>query len=1061
MDRTPKLAKLTRPSAARLLLRQRLVQQLLPQPDTKAVAYIHAPAGSGKTSLAATFAERLQVPCLWYQVDAGDNDLASVFYHLRIAATSAFAGEARHLPLLTPEYALGIEAFSRSFLRQLFALTGAHFLLVFDDCHAVTRESAFIELLRWAIEELPPHVQLLMLSRLSPSAAFARIRAKSELVEIDAAALSLSEEEAAAMAQHLDRADLSKSDLARVIARVGAWITGFMLALRSKPSSAVSMSDGCQPGQLLFDYFAVEAFGNRPVLEQKLLLELAVLPWMSERSAAALTGLPQTLPLLETLATEQHFTSLRSGSPKVFVFHPLFRDFLLAQGVERLPESELRTLRGRAAELLEREGADADAFALYAQAQAWAPAVDVLLRAAQSLIAEGRHSTVRNWIGQIPVDRVEHDARLLRWLAAAWLTQDPDLAQTHYWRAYRLAMRGRDKALMARCWSGTVDAVFLGHRDLSRLDGLFEEFDRCVADCLGELPLPDRGRIVASAFLALVFRRPNHPRIAAWTGQLRLMSHLIPDKLVRRLLSLQLTMSHLWRGDVRSAHAVVKRSGPPTRDLDADPFVALTVALSQATYFLHSGEHEVCVARVEQGLEISSRTGLRLWDATLCGNGAAACLGAGDAIHARRLATRMAEVLDEVRLVEYSQLQGLEAWLALTEGASHVALDRIDLALDAATRCGVPYFRGICLLMAADINVDCQRFDEARAFVERVAEAVAATGNNMLTWFACLMRARVAVATGDAAAALPELREGLRIGREHGYQHFYYWPRETLSALFAVALENDIEVDYVHTLILHNKMSPPRAAPAPANWPWAVRVFTLGRWRVEVDGAPLTFVGKVQKTPLKLLKALIAFGGSDVSEQTVIDALWPDADGDAARQTLATTLSRLRKLVGGNAIIRQDARLSINAEFVWSDIAALRALHLLQERDERRVLRDIKDLYRGRFLVDDDDAHWATPMRERIHKLTIATLVQVARKALVAERHDDAISACEQGIDLDETAEPLYVSALQAFAAVGRTSDAVKLYRQCQQVLATHLGTVPSHETQTAYQAVLARTASE
>ena len=639
--------------------------------------------------------------------------------------------------------------------------------------------------------------------------------------------------------------------------------------------------------------------------------------------------------------------------------------------------------------------------------------------------------------------------------------EDAELALTHYARAYQQAKNKGDKALIAHCWSGTVDAVFLGFRDFTRLDEIFEEFDRGVADCLGQLPVAERGRIVASAFLALVFRRPNHPRIAAWAGQLRVMSHLVPDKLVRRLLSLQLTMSHLWRGDLRSAHTVVKRTGPPSRELDADPFVALTVALSQSAYYLHSGEHEVCVARVEQGLDISARTGLRIWDATLCGNGAAACLGAGDIAHGRKLISRMAEILDEARIVEYSHLLGLEAWQSLMDGASGNALYKIELALDAVTRGGVPYFQGICLLMAAEIFVHCQRFDDAHAFVEQVSEPVAASSNNMLEWFGFLMRARIGVAKGDDEAALSALRAGMRIGREHGYRHFYFWPRETLSALFAVALENDIEIDYVRTLILHNKMSPPRAAPAPANWPWAVRVYTLGRWRVEVDGVPLTFVGKIQKTPLKLLKALIAFGGNDVSEQTVIDALWPDADGDAARQTLATTLSRLRKLVGGNAIIRQDARLSINAEFVWNDIAALRALHPLQELDERRVLNNIKDLYRGRFLVDDDDAHWATPMRERIHKLAIATLVQVARKALVAERHDDAILACEQGIDLDETAEPLYVSALQAFAAVGRTSDAVKLYRQCQQVLATHLGTVPSRETQTAYQAVLARTVSE
>ncbi len=58
---------------------------------------------------------------------------------------------------------------------------------------------------------------------------------------------------------------------------------------------------------------------------------------------------------------------------------------------------------------------------------------------------------------------------------------------------------------------------------------------------------------------------------------------------------------------------------------------------------------------------------------------------------------------------------------------------------------------------------------------------------------------------------------------------------------------------------------------------------------------PVRFTGKAQRKPLALLQALVAFGGQRVREDRLSEALWPDADGDAAHQALSTTLHRLRR----------------------------------------------------------------------------------------------------------------------------------------------------------------------
>ena len=75
---------------------------------------------------------------------------------------------------------------------------------------------------------------------------------------------------------------------------------------------------------------------------------------------------------------------------------------------------------------------------------------------------------------------------------------------------------------------------------------------------------------------------------------------------------------------------------------------------------------------------------------------------------------------------------------------------------------------------------------------------------------------------------------------------------------------------------------------------------------------------------LAALKALIAFGSVNVSEAKLADVLSSDEGGDAALRLLATTVHRLRKLLGdAEAIIVNDSRISLNPDRVWVDIRAL------------------------------------------------------------------------------------------------------------------------------------------
>ena len=72
-----------------------------------------------------------------------------------------------------------------------------------------------------------------------------------------------------------------------------------------------------------------------------------------------------------------------------------------------------------------------------------------------------------------------------------------------------------------------------------------------------------------------------------------------------------------------------------------------------------------------------------------------------------------------------------------------------------------------------------------------------------------------------------------------------------------------------------------------------VRIYTLGRFSLLLHGQPAIFGRKTPQRPLELLKAVIAYGGRDISLSLLTAALWPDSDGDDARRAFDTTLFRL------------------------------------------------------------------------------------------------------------------------------------------------------------------------
>ena len=123
-----------------------------------------------------------------------------------------------------------------------------------------------------------------------------------------------------------------------------------------------------------------------------------------------------------------------------------------------------------------------------------------------------------------------------------------------------------------------------------------------------------------------------------------------------------------------------------------------------------------------------------------------------------------------------------------------------------------------------------------------------------------------------------------------------------LRGALSEALRADVESEYFRQIIQRFDLWP---GPAnDENWPWPLRLRVLGPFELLVDGVPPAFSRKLPRKTLALLCAIIAFGGRDIPEQRLLDALWPQEDGDVAYGALTASVRRLREMLGRKSAIR-------------------------------------------------------------------------------------------------------------------------------------------------------------
>ncbi|QBD77653.1 transcriptional regulator [Ktedonosporobacter rubrisoli] len=393
---------------ATLVVRERLLFTLdaaLSRPLT----LLSASAGWGKTTLLATWVQKHPQSVAWLTLEEMDNDpmrfWISVIEALRRCRPGI--GEQALSLLQTPAPSLAPLATSLTALLNELANQHAEaspILLILDDYHVINEPTIHTSLTFW-LEHLPPHVHLLLASRVDPDLPLARLRVRSYLAEIRDTDLRFTREETQSFLTQRMSLALSENEIELLQARTEGWIASLHLAAlilqkHADPSAYVQALSGSQ--RYLLDYMREEVLAHLPETLQDFLLQTCELPQLNASLCDAIRDREDSARLLEQVERANLFLLPLDESRQWYRYHALWAQAMQHEARARLGTTTLRLLRNKASRWYEQQSLLPEAIEAALAGEDFARAASLIERFIIPQSFRNSYHTLSRWLRQLP-----------------------------------------------------------------------------------------------------------------------------------------------------------------------------------------------------------------------------------------------------------------------------------------------------------------------------------------------------------------------------------------------------------------------------------------------------------------------------------------------------------------------------------------------------------------------------------------------------------------------------------------------------------------------------------
>jgi LuxR family maltose regulon positive regulatory protein len=356
----------------------------------------------------------------WLSLDGADNDPIRFWTYLIAACQTVRAGVGEaalalfRMPQQMPEDAVP------TILINDMAEQAHKLVLILDDYHIIQNQ-AIHSAVSFLVEHIPDNLHIIFSTRVDPPWPLARYRSRGQLVEIRAADLRFTDEEAANFLNQTMGLNLTAREIGSLEARTEGWVAGLQLAalsMRGRKDIPGFIKAFTGSHAYVADYLVEEVLQHLPKEMQTFLMRTSILERLSADLCETVTGSQDGQAALAALQRENLFVLPLDDEGRWFRYHHLFADLLQARLRQSLPADGISSLHSRASQWYGQNGFVIEAVNHALAAQDFEAAADLIQQNASDITIRGELSTLLQWIAALPVDVSRRHPQII--ISKAW-----------------------------------------------------------------------------------------------------------------------------------------------------------------------------------------------------------------------------------------------------------------------------------------------------------------------------------------------------------------------------------------------------------------------------------------------------------------------------------------------------------------------------------------------------------------------------------------------------------------------------------------------------------------
>lgn len=247
-----------------------------------------------------------------------------------------------------------------------------------------------------------------------------------------------------------------------------------------------------------------------------------------------------------------------------------------------------------------------------------------------------------------------------------------------------------------------------------------------------------------------------------------------------------------------------------------------------------------------------------------------------------------------------------------------------------------------------------------------------------------------------------------------------------------------------------------------------LKINMLGEFSLTYNGKTISDQSNRSKKLWVLLEYLITFREKEISQNDLVDLLWPDDEISNPLNTLKTLLHRARASVaelgfsgGKDLVVARRGTYAWNTSIpLWVDTdqfdAYCRQADAAENAETKlELLTKALDLYKGDFLPKSALEPWAVPIGTYYHSQYIKVVHTVLQLLSKSNRYAEAIGICQKAVVIDPYEESFHKELIQALVRTNSPQAAMKHYEYVTELFFDQFGVTPSEELTSIYREIV------